>query len=460
MKKATAIILFVLMTLSSISLIVSADSLNPSGHTAEGVTATVRKVDASVLEKDGIISESEYDRIDIDVSEDDTFLHVAFSNSEALELGLDMLPYMEYYLSWSDGQINVAVKSKPAEIKQIIPLNEEINDEEGKYPADDFCRNVAFTISSDVKQTRDKGKVCNFYFAVCKRTDTGDLQIGYYAPDQRGNSDAYIPQANTDFIVAYDGDYAILEWSIPFAEICEGGTAVAGECVYLSIGAEAGPGDTGASETYYGVSLGDFTYGVSQKSAVNHAAFLLSDEEIPAPGPAIVFDDVPADAYFASPVNWAVSKNITQGTGAGKFSPEDPCTRGQVVTFLWRAAGSPTPTSSTNPFGDVKSDDYFYAPVIWAVENNITKGTSDVTFGPNETCTRGQIVTFLYRFANGSESSATNPFGDVKADDYFYAPVMWAVANNITQGTSPNTFGPNETCTRAQVVTFLYRNSK
>ncbi|MBQ6678330.1 MAG: hypothetical protein IJM71_09805, partial [Clostridia bacterium] len=109
MKKAVAILLFVLMTLSSISLIVSADSINPSGHTPDGVNVTVKKVDASVLKKDGVISEGEYEKADIDVDEDNTFLHVPFSNSEALELGLDMLKYMEYYFSWSDGQINVAV---------------------------------------------------------------------------------------------------------------------------------------------------------------------------------------------------------------------------------------------------------------------------------------------------------------------------------------------------------------
>ena len=247
MKKAVAILLFVLMTLSSISIIASADSINPSGHTPEGVNVTVKKVDASVLKKDGVISEGEYEKADIDVDEDNTFLHVPFSNSAALELGLDMLKYMEYYFSWSDGQINVAVKSKPAEIKQVIPV-----DEEGPYPKDDFCRNVAFTISSDVKQTRDKGKVCNFYFAVCRRTDTDELQLGYYADDQRGNSDSYLPVAGEDFTVAYDGDYAILEWSIPFSEICDGGTADAGDCVYLSVGAEAGTGNSADSETYYG----------------------------------------------------------------------------------------------------------------------------------------------------------------------------------------------------------------
>ncbi|MBR3640160.1 MAG: hypothetical protein IKN50_06105, partial [Clostridia bacterium] len=132
-------------------------------------------------------------------------------------------------------------------------------------------------------QTRPKNTVSNFYFAVAKRTDTGELQIGYYGTDQRGNSDSYIPQTYTDYIVAYDGGYAILEWSIPFSEICDGGVADAGDSVYLSIGAEAGTAETKDGEDFYAVSLGDFTYGVAQKSSFNHAAFLLSDEMIPAP---------------------------------------------------------------------------------------------------------------------------------------------------------------------------------
>ena len=397
MKKAIALILFVLMTLSSIPLIASADSINPSGHTEVGTTVTVKKVDASVLKKDGIISEGEYEKAEIEVGEDDTFLHVTFNTADNLEEGLEMLKYMEYYFSWSDGQINIAVKSKPGAIKQIIPPNEELLNEKG-YPGDDFCKNVAFTISSDVKQTRDKGKVCNFYFAVCRRTDTDELQIGYYAEDQWGNSDSYIPKPGEDFTVAYDGDYAILEWSIPFSEICEGGTADAGDSVFLSIGAEAGNAQTAEGDSYYGVSLGDFTYLVSQKSAVNHAAFLLSDEPVPQPGPAVEFTDVPAGEYYAAPVNWAVAKGITTGTSATTFSPEDPCTRGQIVTFIYRYAKGEA-SDASNPFKDVKADDYFYAPVMWAVAKNITTGTTPTTFGPEETCTRAQVVTFLYRYA-------------------------------------------------------------
>ncbi|MBR3640025.1 MAG: S-layer homology domain-containing protein, partial [Clostridia bacterium] len=173
-----------------------------------------------------------------------------------------------------------------------------------------------------------------------------------------------------------------------------------------------------------------------------------------------IFSDVPADAYYEPAVTWAVKSKVTEGTSKTTFSPENGCTRGQVVTFLWRAAGSPEPTGKKNPFSDVKSGDYYYKAVLWAVEKGITKGTSATKFSPNATCTRGQIVTFLYR-SEGSPAptSAANPFGDVKDGDYFKDAVLWAVGKGITLGTTAKTFSPNATCTRGQVVTFLYRNA-
>ena len=172
-----------------------------------------------------------------------------------------------------------------------------------------------------------------------------------------------------------------------------------------------------------------------------------------------IFTDVPADAYYEPAVTWAVRNGVTSGTSATTFSPEDGCTRGQVVTFLWRAAGSPEPSSSKNPFSDVKDGEYYYKAVLWAVEKGITKGTSATKFSPDETCTRGQIVTFLYR-SEGSPAptSSANPFGDVKDGDYFKDAVLWAVSKGITKGTDATHFSPSDTCTRGQVVTFLYRD--
>ncbi len=173
---------------------------------------------------------------------------------------------------------------------------------------------------------------------------------------------------------------------------------------------------------------------------------------------SVNFRDVKADAYYADAVAWAVAKGITTGTSATTFSPEDGCTRGQVVTFLWRAAGSPEPTGAKNPFKDVKSGEYYYKAVLWAVENEITSGTSATTFSPNDVCTRGQIVTFLWR-ANGKPTPAKtkNPFKDVTSGDYFNTAVLWAVDKGITLGTDATHFSPSDTCTRGQVVTFLFR---
>ena len=171
------------------------------------------------------------------------------------------------------------------------------------------------------------------------------------------------------------------------------------------------------------------------------------------------FDDVQDESqYFFDPVYWAVDKEITTGTTQTTFSPNKGCTRAQVVTFLWRAAGRPMPKTEKNPFTDVSADAYYYNAVLWAVEENITKGTSDTTFRPDQTCTRGQIVTFLCRRSGEPEpETAENPFEDVREGEYYYNAVLWAVENGITTGTSKTAFRPNSTCTRGQIVTFLYR---
>ena len=170
------------------------------------------------------------------------------------------------------------------------------------------------------------------------------------------------------------------------------------------------------------------------------------------------FEDVRDDAYYAEAVRWAIDHEITKGLSETKFGPDNGCTRGQVVTFLWRAARCPEPISKDNPFSDVKESDYFYRAVLWAVERGITVGTGPSTFSPDATCTRGQIVTFLSRAGRKYFlRSHDSPFYDVREGDYFFEPVLWAVENGITKGTSATAFSPNATCTRAQIVTFLYR---
>ncbi len=172
------------------------------------------------------------------------------------------------------------------------------------------------------------------------------------------------------------------------------------------------------------------------------------------------FTDVKDGAYYKDAVDWAVERGVTSGTTATTFSPNDNCTRAQALTFLWRAMGSPEPASTRNPFTDVKADDYYYKAVLWAVEKGITGGTSDTTFSPNKTCSRGEAVTFLWRAAGKPTQTAANPFTDVQSGAYYESAVLWAVAQKITEGTTAATFSPNDSCTRAQVVTFLYRQFK
>ena len=171
---------------------------------------------------------------------------------------------------------------------------------------------------------------------------------------------------------------------------------------------------------------------------------------------ASIFADVPADAYYAKAVEWAVKKGITNGKANGLFGSNDPCTRGQIVTFLWRAAGSPAPKGTVKVPADVLPGSYCYDAVAWALENGITNGLADGTFGVNNTCTRGQSVTFLYR-AMGTAPTTVNGFTDVESNAFCAEAVAWAVENGVTNGTSASTFSPSNGCTRAQIVTFLFR---
>ena len=170
------------------------------------------------------------------------------------------------------------------------------------------------------------------------------------------------------------------------------------------------------------------------------------------------FTDVKEKDYYYEPVLWAVANSITTGTSKTTFSPDKPCTRAQVVTFLWRAAGSPEPTQTNNPFTDVPAGQYYYKAVLWAVEESITTGTSKTTFGPDKSCTRAQVVTFLWRAAGEpAPQKNDNPFKDVPQGQYYYNAVLWAVEEGITTGTSKTAFSPDKPCTRGQIVTFIYR---
>ena len=200
---------------------------------------------------------------------------------------------------------------------------------------------------------------------------------------------------------------------------------------------------------------GKYTFTMPAGKVTVSAAFKAA-----APASENPFTDVPSGAYYEDAVVWAVKKGITSGTSATTFNPDGSCTRAQAVTFLWRAAGSPEPKSAAMPFTDVPAGSYFEKAVLWAVENGITKGTSDTTFGPDASCTRAQIVTFLWRAGGSHAVSGNSAFSDVAADAYYAAAVAWAEKNGVTGGIGGGLFGSDNTCTRAQIVTFLHRAMK
>jgi len=196
---------------------------------------------------------------------------------------------------------------------------------------------------------------------------------------------------------------------------------------------------------------GKYTFKMPASKVTVHATFMEDNIMLN------YFVDVFASDYYYDAVLWAVENGITNGTSATTFSPDAVCTRAQVVTFLWRAAGSPEPVSTVMPFTDVAADAYYYKAVLWAVENGITNGTGANTFSPDADCTRGQIVTFLWRSQGSENASGYNPFVDVADGAYYEDAVLWAVDEAITNGTGADTFSPDADCTRGQIVTFLYR---
>lgn len=174
--------------------------------------------------------------------------------------------------------------------------------------------------------------------------------------------------------------------------------------------------------------------------------------KIPAPK-----EEVYAD-WYKEPINWAIKNGITAEKDLKAFDPNRDCKRAEVITFIWRAEGCPEPKEAGNPFKDINASNYFYKAVLWAMENGITSGVDIAEFGPDEVCTRAQIVTFLWRLAGQPEPTVkTTSFEDVAADAYYYKAVLWANENNITAGVSKTEFAPDKPCTRGQVVTFLYR---
>ena len=214
-------------------------------------------------------------------------------------------------------------------------------------------------------------------------------------------------------------------------------------------------GSTGGSGSTGGTTGGSGSTGGSTGGSGSTGGVAKDNVTVTPATPTVSFTDVPASAYYYDAVKWAAKKGITSGIGSGLFGPDQPCTRAQIVTFLWRAAGSPEPKSMSS-FSDVSADSYYAKAVAWAVENGITTGTGDGKFSPDATCTRAQSVTFLFR-AIGKLVDSKAEFSDVLTDSYYANAVAWAVENGVTNGIGDGLFGPDNSCTRAQIVTFLFR---
>ena len=229
------------------------------------------------------------------------------------------------------------------------------------------------------------------------------------------------------------------------------------------------PGCGDRFRTDYISALGhQYNYGViiqePTRTAMGHMRYTCircrDTYEDPFPALTNPFEDVSWDVYYTTPVLWAASVGITQGIDATHFAPGQPCTRAQVVTFLWRRAGKPTPQSRENPFVDVPAGSYFEQAVLWAWQSGVTTGTDSAHFSPDLICNRAQVVTFLYRFRGCPEPFLTAAFADVPEGSFFHQAVLWAAQNEITLGMENGLFCPTQVCNRAQIVTFLYRDAK
>ena len=292
----------------------------------------------------------------------------------------------------------------------------------------------------------------NLTFKVKEDAKTGNAEVKIVSDNFKNNG------------VAIDADYVVGGVTVNGSTTggsTTGGSTTGGSTTGGSTtgGSTTGGSTTGGSttggSTTGGSTTGGSTTGGSTTGGGTTGGVAKDNVTVTPATPTVSFTDVPASAYYYDAVKWAQEKGITGGIGNGLFGPNQPCTRAHIVTFLWRAAGSPEPKSTVS-FADVPAGSYYAKAVAWAVENGITLGTGDGTFSPNATCTRAQSVTFLYR-ALGTAPTTANGFTDVAANAFYTDAVAWAVENGVTNGTTDSTFSPDNGCTRAQIVTFLFR---
>jgi len=440
------------------------DSMNTS-------TAHTIKVISGTLQRDG-----------------DLFVQTTASKGEALELTA-YVPEGYEFIRWEASSESALIKDALARITTILMPDEDIivtaimkgNQNPSKTYTITFAPNGG-TVDITTKKTETDGKLSS----LPTPTRSGYSFDGWYTESNGGAkiSTSYIFSADTTiyahwtYIGSSSGDsnsgggndssdssnngYSVSIGSASHGKVTASPSrASKGEKVTLTIKPDSGykldilviEDNKGNKLDVTKVNDTRYTFIMPSGKVTITPTFTKVEQS----NPANRFVDVPADAYYANAVAWAVENGITSGTSATTFSPDTTCTRAQMVTFLWRAAGSPTPKGTSHPFTDINPGAYYYDAVLWAMEQGITAGTSATTFGPNDTVTRGQTVTFLHRAAGSPSAKNETSFADVDGNAYYANAVQWAAEQNITAGTSATTFSPGSGCTRAQIVTFLYR---
>ena len=361
------------------------------------------------------------------------------------------VPTVTYRTSATTGSITVAVDELPATRNMPAPTGYVVQ----LYQGDTL-------IAERTSETAG-----SFTFSDLSRGTTYTVKL--YAENVVGRSDI-LTQDVTTRSGSSGGGSGTLTYAVDVSDELENGSvrvstknAAQGSTVTVTVTPDSGyaldrltvTDAKGAAVAVTALGDGKYTFTMPAAQVTVQASFTRS-----APATVGGFTDVAADAYYADAVLWAVEQGVTSGTTATTFAPAAACTRAQMVTFLWRAAGSPKAERSAVPFTDVAADAYYYDAVLWAVEQGITTGTTATTFDPGAVVSRGQTVTFLYRAAGAPAVAASGTFTDVPADAYYADAVAWAVARGITNGVTATTFGPNSACTRAQIVTFLYRDDQ
>ena len=352
---------------------------------------------------------------------------------------------IEYYVSWS----NVGHYSTPtsARFRTTFEVVASANPLTGLGLVNDDT-SERYASGSQLPAVKGESYTFTTYFEPKNTTSTGYLTASSSDPSVAKFEKNIYGELELEILKAGNATLTVA---------CDNVTStfyVSPKCEHsYQVSAQTGATCTKAGSTTYRCSCGD-----SYTTPVAALGHNMRNGVCTRCGSTVPFIDVDTSDYYYEPVKWAVANGITTGTSTTRFSPDNACTRAQVVTFLWRAAGSPEPQYTVNPFSDIKEKDYYYKAVLWAVGEGITSGTGKGKFSPDSECTRAQVATFLWR-AQGkpAPASASNTFSDVAQGAYYYEAVLWAVEQGITNGTGKGKFSPDNSCTRGQIVTFLYR---